>query len=213
MAQQLGVLIVEDDHATRRSIAAKVDQHPSLKVIGDAALLANGLALLESLNPDVVLVDLELPDGNGDDLIKAATGRCHVMVISVFGDETRVINAIRSGADGYLLKDDDASEITTAILQLVDGGSPISPSIARHLIRTFTNVSATEPAPDIALSERELQVLTLAAKGYTYAEIAGLLEVSSNTIGSYTKRIYNKLMVNSKSQAVYEAQRMGLMKD
>ncbi len=132
------------------------------------------------------------------------------MVITVFGDERRVIGAIEAGASGYLLKDDSTHELGGAIRLLLDGGSPISPAIARHLIRRLHPPHATHN--DSALAPRELEVLSLAAKGFSYAEIAQMLGVTPNTIGSYTKRIYAKLTVTSRAEAVFEASRLGLIR-
>ena len=204
-------MIVEDHEATRRSLVRKVSLDSDLDVVADHGTLAAALSTLESIVPDVLLVDLQLPDGSGIELIRAAPAGCHVLVISVFGDEQRVVAAIRAGASGYLLKDDDAKEVSVSIHQILAGESPISPAIASHLIAHFRQQpSATS---DISLSARELDVLTLAAKGYTYQEIAELIDVSTNTVGTYTKRVYSKLEVNSKAEAVYEAKRLGLMKD
>jgi DNA-binding NarL/FixJ family response regulator len=121
------------------------------------------------------------------------------------------VNAIQAGARGYLLKDDGAEEISRAIHRLLDGESPISPAIARHLIAHFQKRAPSQT--DVTLSSREQDVLNFAAKGYTYAEIAELINVTPNTVGTYTKRIYSKLEVNSKAAAVYEARRLGLMDD
>ena len=205
------VMILEDHEATRASLVAKVSSDPELDVVADVGTLGAALERWAALKPDVLLVDLELPDGTGIDLIKAASAEAHILVISVFGDERRVVSAIRAGARGYLLKDDDAREICISIHQLLNGESPISPAIARHLIAQFKDHAETDA--DVNLSRRELDVLMFASKGYTYQEIANLMDVSPNTVGTYTKRIYTKLEVNSKAAAVYEAKRLGLMDD
>jgi DNA-binding NarL/FixJ family response regulator len=133
-------------------------------------------------------------------------------VITVFGNEKRVVGAIQAGAIGYLLKDDQTNEIGAAIEQLLQGGSPISPAIARHLIRHFQPPPSAPPsAARETLTAREQEVLGLAMKGFSYAEIAQLLGLSPNTIGSYTKHIYEKLAVSSRTEAIYEASRLGLI--
>ena len=204
-------MVVEDHETTRRSLVEKVSADPRLEVVADVGTLADANREFDRLKPDVLLVDLELPDGSGTELIQLANEQSHSLVISVFGDEKRVVSAIRAGAKGYLLKDDDAKEISVAIHQIMNGESPISPAIASHLISHFQQRSACQT--DISLSSREHDVLTLASKGYTYSEIADLMNVSANTVGTYTKRIYTKLEVNSKAAAVYEAKRLGLMDD
>ena len=205
------VMILEDHDATRASLVAKVASDPELRVVAETGTLREALALWRELKPDILLVDLELPDGSGIDLIETAADAAHILVISVFGDERRVVNAIRAGARGYLLKDDGAREVSVAIHQLLNGESPISPAIARHLIAQFQDQASDDT--DVSLSRRELDVLMFASKGYTYQEIADLMGVTANTVGTYTKRIYAKLEVNSKAAAVYEAKRLGLMDD
>jgi DNA-binding NarL/FixJ family response regulator len=158
------------------------------------------------------------------------------MVVTVFGDERHVLESIEAGATGYLLKDSLPNDFVEQIRLLRAGGSPISPIIARQLLARFqaagalpapvrsgTTGAAREPAPpveaDVAvgdgpgLSEREQSVLALVTKGFTYDEIAGLLGVSRHTVMTYVKRIYRKLQVNSKTEAVYEARKLGLVRD
>lgn len=210
----MNVFVIEDDSVTRESLRARIEAHPRLAVGAAVGTAAEGLAALAT-RPDVLLVDLGLPDGSGIDVIRVALGRhpgLPIMVITVFGNEKRVVGAIQAGAIGYLLKDDQTNEIGAAIEQLLEGGSPISPAIARHLIRHFQPApSAPAPAPRETLTSREQEVLGLAMKGFSYAEIAGLLGLSQNTIASYTKHIYEKLAVGSRTEAIYEASRLGLI--
>ena len=172
-------------------------------------------AALEVARPAVLLVDLGLPDGDGLEIIRETAQRWPavlIMVITVFGDELKVVSSIKAGATGYLLKDDAAVGIGDAIRQILAGGSPISPAIARHLIRHFRPDSNHAPAPTaVTLTPREMEILTLASKGFSYAETAALLGLTSSTVSSYTKNIYGKLAVSSRSEAVYEATRMGLI--
>lgn len=214
-AAKINVFIVEDDAVTRESLRARIEAHPRLRVGAAHGTAAEGIAALQSALPQVLLVDLGLPDGNGIDVIRAALRRhpgLPIMVITVFGNEKRVVDAIKAGASGYLLKDDPTHEIGAAIELLMQGGSPISPAIARHLIRHFQehrDPPAAEPRE--TLTTRELEVLSLATKGFSYPEIAQLLGLSTNTIASYTKHIYEKLAVGSRSEAIYEASRLGLL--
>jgi DNA-binding NarL/FixJ family response regulator len=212
---KINVFIVEDDAVTRDSLRARIEAHPRLRVGAAHGTAAEGIAALLAARPHVLLVDLGLPDGNGIDVIRAALRRhpdLPIMVITVFGNEKRVVAAIQAGASGYLLKDDPTHEISAAIELLLQGGSPISPAIARHLIRHFQERG--DP-PSVAqretLTARELEVLALATKGFSYPEIAQLLGLSTNTIASYTKHIYEKLAVGSRSEAIYEASRLGLL--
>ncbi|MEM9171573.1 MAG: response regulator transcription factor [Pseudomonadota bacterium] len=217
MAKSLEVFVLEDDVRTRDSLLRRLGESRNIHVIGEAGSIAQARAALATCQPDVYLFDLQLPDGSSIDLIRElhrSVPTAPVLVISVFGDEERVIAAIEAGARGYLLKDDPGEDLADAVHRAVLGESPISPAIARHLIRRFQNVGdKPEPAVENPLSEREQEVLKLAAKGLTYQETARLLDVSVNTIGTYTRRVYQKLAVTSRAQAIFEAQQMGLMRD
>ena len=211
-----GVILVEDDPHTRERLARAVGSHPDLRLLGTAGSCDEARALFRRVVPAVLITDLGLPDGSGIDLIReirAAHPDVLAMVITVFGDESHVVAAIEAGAMGYLLKDGTADYIGTSILEMISGGSPISPPIARHLLRRFgpTDPPAVE-APSPGLSERESQVLTLIVKGFSYAEIAGLLGVSAHTVTTHVRGIYRKLEVHSRGEAVYEALAMGLVK-
>ncbi len=171
---------------------------------------------LEHAAPDVLLVDLGLPDGSGLAVISEAKKRypdCEVMVISVFGDEETVVAAIEAGATGYLLKDALPELFLNTIREVHAGGSPISPSIARILLSRARARRLTAPAaPDgEQLAEREIQILALVAKGFNFAEIGQLLSISSNTVKTHVYRIYRKLSVHSRGEAVFEAKKLGLL--
>lgn len=213
------VLIIEDDARFREAFASAVERAGDMTLIGSASDYSSGLSMLRRL-PDVMLVDLELPDGNGTGLIREAAKllpQCDVMVVTVFGDERHVLQSIEAGATGYLLKDLPPAELVEQIRVLRAGGSPISPIIARQLLTRFTATQAEavntgadkdECAP---LSAQEVKVLSLTAKGYSYDEIAGLMQISRHTVQTYVKRIYRKLQVNSKFEALYEARRLRLI--
>ena len=211
-----GVLLVEDDESTRARLARAVDEHPDLEVVAQVGTFAEGSQQLRRLAPDVLLVDVGLPDGSGIRLIREArllSADTQSMVITVFADEQRVMEAIEAGARGYLLKDASPERVADAVLQLLAGGSPISAPIARHLLRHF-QTPPQAPLPDSErphLSERELEVLALLAKGFRYQEIAELLEITGHTVTTHIRRIYRKLEVHSRSQAIYEAANLGLL--
>ena len=139
-----------------------------------------------------------------------------VDVVTVFADELAVVACIEAGATGYLLKDAHSVDIAAQIRLLCNGGSPISPAIARRLM---LRLSKPHEAPavladlQVSLSTQEQTVLTLSAKGYNYEEISGRMGLSRHTVETYVKRIYRKLQVHSKTEAVYEARKLGLMDD
>lgn len=212
------VLLVEDDAPTRERLARIIAAHSHLDLLPTCGNLAQGMEGLCVHTPDVLLTDLGLPDGHGVELIRAARHkdvRIEIMVISVFGDERNVINAIEAGATGYLLKDGDSRYIGESILELMAGGSPISPAIARHLLKRFSTVPKVATPRDNEstphLTKRETDVLNGVAKGLTYLEIAEVLSMSLHTVTSHIKNIYRKLEVRSRSEAVFEALQLGLI--
>ncbi|MBQ0931113.1 response regulator transcription factor [Ideonella sp. 4Y16] len=213
--EPISVLIVEDDERFRVAFATSVAEAADMRLVGTAGDLAPGLRLLREQRPDVLLVDLGLPSGSGVELIRYANDhlpQTDVMVVSVFGDEPHVMASLEAGATGYLLKDAQAADLTEQIRTLRAGGSPISPVIARQLLLRLTPQSA--PVVDEALlSPQERQVLTLSAKGFSFEEIARMLEVSRHTVMTYVKRSYRKLQVHSKTEAIYEARKLGLVRD
>jgi DNA-binding NarL/FixJ family response regulator len=217
------VMIVEDDPAFLGRFCRIVTQSQELSLLAAVGDLATARHAIERQAPDVLLTDLGLPDGSGIDLIRE-TSRRHpatdIVVISVFGDEQHVIASIEAGATGYVLKDSLPEEFLSMIAQLRAGGSPISPIIARQLLRRMQPAalqapgSGSAPRPptlESALSAREAEVLALITKGFNFAEIARLLDVSPHTITAHVKKIYQKLAVHSRGEAVYEATRMGLL--
>ena len=215
----IDVFVLEDDAATRQSLIRRIDAAVDLSVAGSAGTLVLAREMLLTLNPRVLLVDLQLPDGDGAELIVEYTGRrptTPILVISVFGDEASVVRALSAGAQGYLLKDDTQEDLADSIRQVVGGRSPISPAIASLLIKRLQVPAAQSPLwhpeeSDSLLSSRELEVLQLASRGLTYQETADAMNVSINTVGTYTRRVYTKLAVNSRAEALFEARQLGLM--
>ena len=209
------VLIVEDEPEFLLLYCAAITHDPALRLVGAVTTLAAAFALIERSVPDVLVVDLGLPDGNGADLIKRATGQrpdCDALVVTVFGDDQHVVGAIEAGATGYLLKDSPSGELVRCIHQLRDGGSPISPSIARRLLtrmRAPTAKLASSPSP---LTDREADILRLVAKGLGFVEVGAALGISEHTVVTHVKKIYRKLSVHSRGEAVFEATQMGLLK-
>jgi DNA-binding NarL/FixJ family response regulator len=210
------VLIVEDQPETRERLARIIAATPGLELAAALPDFAAGRARLAAAPPPMVmLVDLGLPDGDGLELIRMSRlldPQPEVMVISVFGDEQHVLAAIEAGATGYLLKDSPAEEIGNAVLRLIDGESPISSSIARHLLRRLQPGESRPSTADVPrLTQREAEVLRLVAKGFSYAEIAGALGMSAHTVTSHIKHIYRKLEVRSRGEAVFEAMQLGIL--
>ncbi len=208
------VLIIEDDPHIRERLVNAVNQHPQLTVCADSAYFEEGRTLLDNKQPDVLLTDLGLPDGNGVELIQYAQQYDNIesIVITVFGDEYHLMNALEAGASGYLLKNSDIKVIGHAIIEMLEGGSPMSPSIARTLIKKFQAPRSTPEIKAVNLTDRELEVLNYSAKGLNYNQISDVMGISYHTVSTHVKHIYRKLQVNSRSEAVYEAEQLGLIR-
>lgn len=219
----ISIVLVEDDAKFRDAFSRAIAAAPDLQLLGAAANADQGFKLLQVHRPDVLLVDLDLPDTPGVHLIRYAAqhlSECDVMVITVFGDERHVVESIEAGATGYLLKDAMPDDFLNQIRILHAGGSPISPIIARRLLTRFQSDSSRPAALENAgvregpqLSEREQSVLNLVSRGFTHDEIAVLLKVSPHTVLTYVKRTYQKLQVSSRSEALHEARIRGLVRD
>lgn len=198
-----------------------IESAPDMTLLSVASTRAQGLRMVDQVQADVWLVDLGLPDGSGIDVIRAAHMKqpaCNIMVSTTFADEMHVMQSLEAGASGYLLKDNTAKKMADEIRSLHGGGSPISPMIARQILQRFHKEDKSDAAPEsgasnqrTTLSAREEEVLGHIVKGFTADEIALLLSVSRNTVLTYVRRIYAKLEVNSKAEAIYEARSQGLL--
>lgn len=208
------VLLVEDDASTRTYLEDAVSARSELRLVGSVGTVAAGRDRLAAEPVDVLLTDLGLPDGSGISLISEASAKGGVLslVVTVFGDEEHVVAAIEAGAMGYLLKDQSPGDVGRAILDMIGGGSPMSPAIARYLLRRMHD-DKSPSAPDAPkLSDREREVLGYIVKGFTYAEIAELTSISPHTVSTHIRKMYRKLSVHSRGEAVYEALQLGIVK-
>jgi DNA-binding NarL/FixJ family response regulator len=208
------VAIVEDDTVLGQALAQSVEAVEGLSVVGVAETLEAGVALVER-GVDVLLVDLALPDGSGLDLIDLAHRKhqCKILVISVFGDVRNVVQAIEYGADGYLLKGADMTQVAHAIGTVLSGGAPISPGVAGHILSRVRGAARpSQQPPAVSLTPKEVQILEQLAKGLSFKEVARAQQISHYTVGDHVKAIYRKLAVNSRSEAVFEAVQAGLIR-
>ncbi|HZY34869.1 MAG TPA: response regulator transcription factor [Rhodanobacter sp.] len=219
-------LIVEDNAAMRQRLLKLVAGLVGSDVqVTTADSIASAKVMLDEDAKGLALIDIGLPDGNGIELIAwLHTHRPQVtsVVISAWGHEDTVLAALRAGAIGYLLKERDDLELSLALQSIRRGGAPIDPIIARGILALLqlpadpvvTGANATEAAathPGHALSERESEILRMVARGYSNREIAELTTLSRFTIEGYTKSIYRKLAVSSRTAAVFEAKSRGLL--
>ncbi len=208
-------LVIDDlDHCRDWLADALALAFPGIEV-RYADSVASGHAALAA-PPPLVLCDLGLPDGSGLELIERLAREApqvQVVVSTVFDDDAHLFPALRAGAHGYLLKDATIAAIAELLGGIVAGQPPLSPSIARRLLRHF-QPAATTPAPAVEadpLTARERDVLRLIAKGLTVADTAGALQLTRHTVAGYVKDIYRKLQINSRAEATLEATRRGLV--
>lgn len=219
------VLIVEDEPEFRLRFKQIVESEPTLELVGVAANKREAQELIDHTTFDVMLIDLGLPDGNGTELIRQVSQKrpdVDIMVVTVFGDEQHVVSAIEAGATGYILKDSTAADVVSCIRLLRAGGSPVSPVVARSVLRAIRNrmgggaAAPTRPGGPMPennpLSARETEILQLLAKGMSFNEIGEILGISPHTVTAHIKKIYRKLAVHSRGEAVYEATQMGLLR-
>lgn len=215
--QPTRVMVVEDDPVTRRLLCTAIEHEPSLILNGAFGSVAEALDWLKIEEVDLLLTDLGLPDGSGLKIIQACrrlAPSADIMVITMSSDEDQVLACIEAGAAGYVLKEMGHLDIVRALLELRAGGSPISPVIARKILsRMHSNSVSDVKDPDMAtlLTPRENSILQLIARGGSYAKVANVLGLSVSTVQTHAKNIYAKLSVHSRGEAVYEAQRRGLL--
>lgn len=210
------VVLVEDDIATLRALSQQVSALDGFELV--CATMRFDEAMTALHRPvDLLLVDLDLGAHSGIDIIRACRQRhaeARILVISVLGDEKTVITALEAGADGYLLKDTSQGRFGEELNALMRGEAPISPGIARHLLKRFRQGVPSLRAADSGLdmlSPRELQMLEALAQGLSYKDVARRLDLSIHTVGDYVKGLYRKLQVNSRGEAVSRALRERLI--
>jgi DNA-binding NarL/FixJ family response regulator len=215
-------VVVEDDTVTRLALAAAIEAEPALRLAAVLDRVGPALTWLQERRADLLLTDLGLPDGSGLDIIRACFSirpDCAIMVITMSSDEDNILASIEAGASGYVLKDSCPLDIAHALLELHAGGSPISPLIARKVLRRMRVPAAAVSArtrakgrPAVWFTPREACIMELIARGDSYARIASSLSVQLGTVQSHVKSIYGKLSVHSRGAAVFEAQQLGLLR-
>lgn len=198
------VSIVEDDEPTRRILVDVVESASELELVTQYGSSLKAAESLVGDAPDVVLMDINMPELNGIECVrrlKPQMSAAQFLMLTVYEDTDHIFAALAAGATGYLLKSTRRAELLAAIAQIIAGGSPMSSGIARKVVQSFSETK-TKPQPAEGLSPREQSVLGLLSKGYLYKEIADSLGVSVPTVNTYIRRIYDKLQVHSRSQAV-----------
>ncbi len=209
------IAIVEDDLIIRDHFIKIVSGSDTLDLAGVAPNLAGAAELIKQ-RPDLFLLDIGLPDGSGLDFISVIKEGCDakILIFTSFGDLETVVTALRAGADGYILKDSDTRNILDDIDATLAGGAPISASAAVYLLDRLRtdSVVGVVAEEDSGLTNREIELLELFAKGESYKDAAKTLGISPLTINNHAKSIYRKLAVNSRGEAVFEAVKTGQLK-
>ena len=203
----LKVAIVEDDPRWRASLESLLRETPGMECAGSYGTGENAVKELSRRNPQVVLMDINLPGMSGVECLRQVRGQLPailVVMLTVYDDSDRIFHALQMGANGYLLKRASADEILQAIRDVHGGGAPMSAYIARKVVQSFQHQSPTAK-PDEVLSKRESEVLGYVSRGYSDKEVAEALGLTSATVRSYLKTVYSKLHVHSRTQAILKA--------
>lgn len=222
MTKSISVIVVDDHDLVRAGIVRLISDYPDVTVIGEAGSADEALQKVEMLNPDVIIMDIDMPDEDGiaaTRRIRRLLPNARIVMLTMHGRDSYVLDAIRAGAYGYLLKDVSADDLVATIRTVAHGGAVIGPRIARRVLDEFTHeagsaaASATRTRSPDDLSPREEQILALIAEGETSRSIAQALFLSENTVKRHTSNIYQKLHVQHRSQAAAEAVRRGMASD
>lgn len=201
----VAVAIVEDDIPAREILASWIRSAEGFRLVGEYDDAETAIARLPQEKPSVVLFDINLPSMNGIECVRKLKPRMpetQFVMVTVYEDANHIFNALSAGASGYLLKQTRRNELLDALKDVHAGGSPMSSQIARKVVQNFYRNETQTDGETIQLSPREREVLELLARGYLYKEIAEMLKISVQTVNTYIRRIYEKLHVRSRAQAV-----------
>ena len=200
----ISVSIVEDNNQLRATLARVLNRADGFRCLSQYGNAEDALKDLPRIRPDVVLMDINLPGMNGVQCVrqlKALLPEIQVMMLTVYEDTENIFNALAAGAGGYMLKRTSSKELLEAIQDVQRGGSPMTMHIARKVVQSFQHTAATAQSTE-NLSEREQQVLDCLSRGLMYKEIAEKLGISYETVHTYIRRIYEKLQVRTRTEAV-----------
>jgi DNA-binding NarL/FixJ family response regulator len=202
------VLLVDDHPVVREGLRGMIDAEHDLTVVGEAGSGAEAIAMAESLRPDVILMDLRMPDVDGvtaTERILAALPRTRIVVVTTYESDTDILRAVEAGAAGYLLKDASRAELADAVRDAARGKTVLAPTVADRLVRFVRQPTS------VTLSAREIEVLSQVAKGSTNADIGRQLHISEATVKTHLLRAFNKLGVSDRTAAVTTAMSLGLL--
>lgn len=218
--KRIRVLLVDDQGLFREALATLLGLHSQLEIVGEAADGEAGVALAQTLRPDVVLMDLRMPGMSGVEAtrrLRSLVPEARVLVLTTFEDDDEVLAAIEAGAAGYMLKASPAEKLVEAICTVMRGGSPLEPSVASKVMAELARLSrrqSEERCQRLAdpLSTRELEVLRALCEGLSNKEIAGKLGLTEGTVKNHMTQVLSKLGVLDRTQAALRAHALGLLK-
>ena len=204
-AGKIAIGIVEDDTRARKMFINWINSAPEFQVVCDFGSAESALARLVSFAPEIVLMDINLPNMNGVECVrrlKPFVPKTQFVMLTVYEDDDHIYNALQAGATGYLLKESSRPQLIAALQEVHRGGSPMASNIARKVCQLFQLKTPKDTSATDELSTREREVLVLLARGFLYKEIADELKIAVPTVNSYIRRVYEKMHVRSRSQAV-----------
>jgi DNA-binding NarL/FixJ family response regulator len=207
------VAIVEDQYEVREGLAVLINGTAGFKCTGNYRTMEDALRVLEKEPPDVLLTDLGLPMMSGTEgirILKERHPHLPILALTVYNDEEDIFDALCAGASGYLLKNTSPARLLDSIREVLDGGAPMSPEVARRVIRLFREISPPAKA-DYQLTPQETELLKLMVEGHNYKAAGAKLGITINTVSFHVRNIYSKLQVHSKSEAVAKALRNRLI--
>jgi len=205
-------LVVVDDHALfRRGLISLLAEMPEIEVVGEAEDGFEALDVIQKTDPDIVLLDLNMPRMDGIETVRALHQKgdqCRVLMLTISQDDDDLLAAIRAGADGYLLKNTEPEDLRKALLRVKQGQSVLSPEVTAPVLRA---IATFQPGAKVILSDRELEVMECLADGQTTSQIADRLFISENTVKTHVRHILEKLEAANRTEAVSKAIQMGLI--
>jgi DNA-binding NarL/FixJ family response regulator len=213
MNKHVRIVVVDDHSLFRRGLVSLLGEIPEFEVVGEAGDGKDALKVIQDKEPDIVLLDVNMPGFDGIDTVEALRNRkqkVKIMMLTISQQEEDLFGAIAAGADGYLLKNTEPEELRKAILLTVDGQSILSPEVTGPVLKAL-NRNRDEVPRESALSDREIEVLQCLARGQTTIQIGSELFISENTVKTHIRHILEKLEASNRTEAVSKAQQMGLI--
>ena len=207
------VVVIEDERELRNGLQTLLNFTPDFTCVKSFGSMDEALRNIESDTADLILTDIGLPRLNGIEgtrILREKFPELPIVVLTVHGEDDKIFQALCAGANGYLLKNTSATKIIEALKEVLDGGAPMSPAVARQVVKLFRTFSPPEHA-DYSLTEQEKLILKMLVEGHHYKTAAYELDISTSTVSFHLKNIYSKLQVHSKSEAVVKALRENLV--